>query len=133
MSNLDNICQKLNTSVDGINLVAIINTDDAKTIAISSDSETSQEQLKDNISSTVMNIFKTSSINKIEKHLSELKGKEIKDPFKEIFISSNTNFYFMRLLDDNGLVIFVISKKTVNQGLIWSEIKRSASELKEKV
>ena len=128
MSNFDNKCKSLNKTIDGIVSVSLINLKDGSVISISG-SENNNSDLKSNLSSIAMSIFKNPNIEKIEKSFSQIENKESKDPFKEIFISSNTNFYFMRLLEKLEYALFIISKKTVNQGIIWLEIKKSATEI----
>lgn len=131
MNNIENICEKLINSIEGIISASLINLQDGTILASSFKESTNKEEINRNISSAAMDILKSNSAEKIQKYINEQKGQNLKDSFKEVFISSTNNFYFIRVVDDLELAIFVISNKLANQGLIWSEIKMSITKIKQ--
>lgn len=131
MSDLKIICDKLISSVDKIVSVSIIDLVDGKTLSDSFAENQKEEELRNNISLSVMEILKSPTAQKVENHLSKESDKEIKNSFKETFISSTNNFYFLKMVDELDAAIFIITQKTANQGLIWSELKSVVPKIKQ--
>ena len=131
MSDLKSICDKLISSVDKIISVSIIDLADGKTLSDSFAENQKEEELRKNISLSVMEILKSPSAKKVETHLSNQSDKEVKNSFKETFISSTNNFYFLKIVDELDTAIFIITQKTANQGLIWSELKTVVPKIKQ--
>ena len=50
-------------------------------------------------------------------------------PVSEIFIDAANAFNFMKLVDGKKAVIFMLTKKSVNQGMGWSSLKTAVNEV----
>lgn len=131
MSDLKDICEKLINSVDKIISVSIIDLENGITLSDSFAENQKEEDLRKNIYLSVMEILRSPSAKKVETHLSNQKDKEVKNSFKETFISSSNNFYFLKMVDELDTAIFIITQKTANQGLIWSELKTVVPKIKQ--
>jgi len=133
MNNIENVCNKLIISIDGIICVSLVNLKDGSILGSSFRDGTNSQEINDNISSATMEILKNKAIQNTQKYINEKKGHNDKNVLKEIFISSSSTWFFIRILEDIDIAIFVVSNKTSNQGLIWLEIKMCIPKIKELV
>ncbi|MBC7476025.1 MAG: hypothetical protein H7263_17215 [Candidatus Sericytochromatia bacterium] len=131
MNNLENICSKLVNSIDGIISTSLVNLEDGSILASCFKENHDVQKMNNNISSATMEILKSESAKNVDSYISEKTDYKSKGYFKEVFISSKNNFYFLKAVDDLEIAIFIISKKTSNQGLIWSEIKIAIPKVKD--
>lgn len=131
MSDLKSICENLINSVDKIVSVSVIDLNNGQTLSDSFAENQKEEELRNNISLSVMEILRSPSAKKVENHLSIQNEKAVKNSFKETFISSSNNFYFLKIVDELDMAIFIITQKSANQGLIWSELKSVVPKIKQ--
>ncbi len=131
MNNIEIVCNKLINSIDGIISASLVNLKDGTILASSFKENCNIEEMNNNISSATMEILKNDSAKNVNSYIDEKKDAHFKDYFKEVFISSKKNFYFIRAIDELDIALFIVSQKSSNQGLIWSEIKMAINKVKE--
>lgn len=85
----------------------------------------------DAVAAAAVDMFRGKTVSRIEQLLSKVRGSEVKNTFKEVFINSDNVFHFMKLIEGKDAVVVMVTKKTTNQGMGWSSLKMSLPDLKE--
>jgi len=85
----------------------------------------------DAVAAATVEMFCGRTVKRVEELLSRQRGKEIKDSFEEIFISSTEVFHFMKLVREKQAVTVLVTRKSTNQGMGWASLRTAIDDLME--
>jgi hypothetical protein len=82
----------------------------------------------DAVAAAAVDMFRGKNVKRVEKLISQHRGREITDAFEEIFVSSPHVFHFMKALEGKGAVVVLVTRKTINQGLGWASLRIACND-----
>jgi hypothetical protein len=83
----------------------------------------------DAIAATAVEMFCGRMVKRVEELLGSLRGTPVKDTFEEIFISSSMVYHFMKLIREKQIVVVLVTRKNVSQGMGWASLRNTTPDL----
>lgn len=83
----------------------------------------------DAVAAATVDQFRGRNVRRIEDLLSKARGRSARDSFEEIFIRTAQTFHFMKLLRDQGMIVLLITRTTINQGMGWAGLRKAVTEI----
>ena len=82
----------------------------------------------DAVAAAAVEMFSGRTVKRIEQLLSSMSGTSVQDSFEEIFTSSPRVFHFMKLIREKQVIIILVTRKSVNQGMGWASLRNSVTD-----
>ncbi len=125
MSNLNELCKDVVESVDDALACGVVDLKAGRLIGVHHIVPYFRQVHLDAVTAAAVEMFRGKMVRRMEELLSKHRGKEIRNSFEEVFISSTTAFHFMKSLDKKNAVVVLVTKKSTNQGMGWSSMRGS--------
>lgn len=131
MGKLDDLCQRICGDVDGSVAVGVVDLSSGMMMGVYHNVPYFTQEYLDVVSASAVELFRGKLVTRVENLLSKQRGKETANTFKEIFINSDNVLHFMKIIEAKDAVVVMITKKTTNQGMGWSNLKMAVPEIRE--
>lgn len=82
----------------------------------------------DAVAAASVEMFSGRTVKRIEQLLSSMSGAPIQDSFEEIFIASPRVFHFMLLIREKRMIVILVTRKSISQGMGWAALHNSIPE-----
>lgn len=131
MGKLDDLCQRICGDVDGSVAVGVVDLPSGMMMGVYHNVPHFTQEYLDVVSASAVELFRGKLVTRVETLLSKQRGKETTNTFKEIFINSDHVLHFMKIIENKDAVVVMVTKKTTNQGMGWSNLKMAVPEIRE--
>lgn len=129
MSKLNSVCQQIVSDVDGAIAVGVVDVSSGMMMGVHHSVPYFTQDYLDAVAAAAVDMFRGRTVSRIEQLLSKVRGAEVKNTFKEVFINSDNVFHFMKLVEGKDAVVVMVTKKTTNQGMGWSSLKMALPDI----
>jgi len=82
----------------------------------------------DAVAAAAVEMFSGRTVKRIEQLLSSMSGVPVQESFEEIFTSSPRVFHFMKLIREKQVIIILVTRKSVSQGMGWASLRNSVAD-----
>ncbi|MDH3601167.1 MAG: hypothetical protein OEU26_16225 [Candidatus Tectomicrobia bacterium] len=82
----------------------------------------------DAVAAASVEMFSGRTVKRIEQLLSSMSGVPVQESFEEIFTSSPRVFHFMKLIREKQVIIILVTRKSVSQGMGWASLRNSVTD-----
>ena len=123
MSKLTELCKNIVEDVDDALACGIVDLNTGMLMGVHHIVPYFTQSYLDAVAAAAVEMFRGKMVRRVETLLTKHRGKEVKDTFKEVFISSTTVFHFMSTLDKKSAAVVLVTKKTTNQGMGWTSLR----------
>jgi hypothetical protein len=82
----------------------------------------------DAVAAASVEMFSGRTVKRIEQLLSSMSGVPVQESFEEIFTSSPRVFHFMKLIREKQVIIILVTRKSVSQGMGWASLRNSVAD-----
>lgn len=82
----------------------------------------------DAVAAAAVEMFNGRTVKRIEQLLSSMSGVPVQESYEEIFTSSPRVFHFMKLIREKQVIIILVTRKSVSQGMGWASLRNSAAD-----
>jgi hypothetical protein len=82
----------------------------------------------DAVAAAAVEMFSGRTVKRIEQLLSSMSGVPVQESFEEIFTSSPRVFHFMKLIREKQVIIILVTRKSVSQGMGWAALRNSVAD-----
>ena len=82
----------------------------------------------DAVAAAAVEMFSGRTVKRIEQLLSSMTGVPVQESFEEIFTSSRRVFHFMKLIREKQVIIILVTRKSVSQGMGWASLRNSVAD-----
>lgn len=82
----------------------------------------------DAVAAAAVEMFSGRTVKRIEQLLSSMSGVPVQESFEEIFTSSRRVFHFMKLIREKQVIIILVTRKSVSQGMGWASLRNSVAD-----
>ena len=82
----------------------------------------------DAVAAAAVEMFSGRTVKRIEQLLSSMSSVPVQESFEEIFTSSRRVFHFMKLIRDKQVIIILVTRKSVSQGMGWASLRNSVAD-----
>ncbi len=124
MKEINKACKKVLNSVEDAVVCGVIDLNQSKLIAVSSAKAFSEDQ-KGVITKAMTNLFQgTGAIVLAQMSHNQLKiSNEEEQPFQEIQMAFEDNFYFAKTIKNGKAAIVLVTKEKTNIGMAWVRLR----------
>jgi hypothetical protein len=123
MASTDEVAKELYGKVNGCLAVAVIDLHSGMLMGIHHEVPHFTQAYLDAVAAAAVDMFRGHTVRRMEELLSAACGREIKDSFEEIFISSPHVYHFMVIIKDKAAAVIMVTRKATNQGLGWAILR----------
>ncbi|MDH5676198.1 MAG: hypothetical protein OEZ06_29025 [Myxococcales bacterium] len=130
MGKIDDSCKNVIDNVDGGVACGVVDLSTGMLLGIHNSASYTQT-LNEIVAAATMDLFRGSSVDKIEKMVRQHRGmpEDGMHYFQEIHITSQHNFHFAKTIAGGKAVIMLVTKKTTNIGMGWAQLKSVIPEI----
>lgn len=82
----------------------------------------------DAVAAAAVEMFSGRTVKRIEQLLSSMSGVPVQESFEEIFTSSRRVFHFMKLIREKQVIIILVTRKSISQGMGWASLRNSVAD-----
>ena len=82
----------------------------------------------DAVAAASVEMFNGRTVKRIEQLLSSMSDTPVQESFEEIFTSSPRVFHFMKLIREKNVIVVLVTRKSVSQGMGWASLRNAVSE-----
>jgi len=82
----------------------------------------------DAVAAAAVEMFSGRTVKRIEQLLSSMSGVPVQESFEEIFTSSPRVFHFMKLIRKKQVIIILVTRKNVSQGMGWASLRNAVAD-----
>lgn len=82
----------------------------------------------DAVAAAAVEMFSGRTVKRIEQLLSSMSRVPVQESFEEIFTSSRRVFHFMKLIREKQVIIILVTRKSVSQGMGWASLRNSVAD-----
>ena len=82
----------------------------------------------DAVAAASVEMFSGRTVKRIEQLLSTMSGTPVQESFEEIFTSSPRVFHFMKLIREKNVIVILVTRKSVSQGMGWASLRNAVSD-----
>ena len=82
----------------------------------------------DAVAAAAVEMFSGRTVKRIEQLLSSMSSVPVQESFEEIFTSSRRVFHFMKLIREKQVIIILVTRKSVSQGMGWASLRNSVAD-----
>ena len=82
----------------------------------------------DAVAAAAVEMFSGRTVKRIEQLLSSMSGVTVQESFEEIFTSSRRVFHFMKLIREKQVIIILVTRKSISQGMGWASLRNSVAD-----
>ena len=82
----------------------------------------------DAVAAAAVEMFSGRTVKRIEQLLSSMTGVPVQESFEEIFTSSRRVFHFMKLIREKQVIIILVTRNSVSQGMGWASLRNSVTD-----
>lgn len=124
MGRIDEVCKEVVDHVDGAIACGVINLETGGLLGIHNASSDSGA-LNEVVAAATRDLFRGNNIRRIEQIVRSHRGiPECGDRhFREIHITSERSFHFAKATRDGRSIILLVTKRSTNIGVGWSQLK----------
>lgn len=128
--NLNQICQEVYNAVSGTIAVGIADLDSGMVIAVHHNVPHFDQDYIDAVSASAVEMFRGSTINRVEDELSKRRGQAVRHSIQEMQMTTPGTQHFMAIVPghENLLLVLVTSKK-VNLGMGWMVVREALGKI----
>lgn len=131
MSNVNKVCEKIVEDVQDALACGVVDLNTGMLMGVHHTVAYFTQSYLDAVAAAAVDMFRGKNVKRVEKMISQHRGKEITDAFEEIFVSSPNVFHFMKALKGKGAVVVLVTRKTTNQGLGWASLRLAVDDIVE--
>ena len=131
MANTTAVCKEVFDKVDDCMAVGVVDLGSGMLMGVHHNVPNFTQAYLDAVAAAAVDMFRGKNVRRVEELLSTARGKEVKDSFEEIFISSPMVYHFMAILRTKGAAVVMVTKKTTNQGTGWAALRNNLKNLAE--
>lgn len=125
MASTAEICKQVHEKVDDCLAVGVVDLNSGMLMGVHHSVPYFTQAYLDAVAAAAVDMFRGKTVRRVEELLSKTRGKEVKDSFEEIFISSPMVYHFMAIIRQKGAAVVMVTKRTTNQGLGWAALKNN--------
>lgn len=129
MSNVNKVCQTIVDDVQDALACGVVDLNTGMLMGVHHTVSYFTQSYLDAVAAAAVDMFRGKNVRRVEKMVSQHRGKDITDAFEEIFVSSPGVFHFMKTLKDKGAVVVLVTRKTTNQGLGWASLRLACDDI----
>lgn len=129
MANTQDVCKMVLEKVDDCLAVGVVDLNTGMLMGVHHTVPYFTQAYLDAVAAAAVEMFRGKNVRRIEELLSQQRGKEIKDSFDEVFISSTMVFHFMSVIKEKSAVVVMVTKKTTNQGMGWAALRNNLTAI----
>jgi DNA-binding response OmpR family regulator len=129
MSNVNKVCEKIVDDVQDALACGVVDLNTGMLMGVHHTVAYFTQSYLDAVAAAAVDMFRGKNVKRVEKLVSQHRGKEITDAFEEIFVSSPGVFHFMKALKGKGAVVVLVTRKTTNQGLGWASLRIACDDI----
>jgi hypothetical protein len=129
MSNVSEICRKVVEKTPDALAYGVIDINTGMLIGVHHVVPHFTPEYLDAIAATAVEMFCGRTVRRVEELLGSLRGSPVKDTFEEIFVSSIMVYHFMKLIREKQVVVVLVTRKNVSQGMGWASLRNTTPDL----
>jgi len=130
MADINGICQSVVGDVQDAQACGVVDLNTGMLIGVHHIVPYFTQSYLDAVAAAAVDMFRGKNVRRVEELLSKVRGADVKDSFAEIFVSSTAVYHFMSLIQEKEAVVVLVTKKTTNQGMGWTSLRRAVDDLK---
>jgi hypothetical protein len=123
MASTDEVVKELYAKVNGCLAVAVVDLHSGMLLGIYHTVPHFTQAYLDVVAAAAVDMFRGTTVRRMEELLSAACGREIKDSFEEIFISTSHVYHFMVIIKEKAAAVIMVTRKATNQGLGWAILR----------
>lgn len=130
MANLDDICKKVLTEVDGATGCAVVDLSNGLMLASAHNVPYFSQTYIDAVAAAAVEMFRGKNITAVEKLLSAQRGVPVEKTMQEIQMTTGGTYHFMSVVPGkaDSLMVLITTRKA-NLGMGWAALRRGLSEV----
>jgi hypothetical protein len=129
MASVADICRKVVEKTPDALAYGIVDSNSGMLIGVHHVVPHFTPEYLDAIAATAVEMFRGRTVKRVEELLSSLRGSPVKDSFEEIFISSTMVYHFMKVIRDKQVVVVLVTRKNLSQGMGWASLRNTIADL----
>ncbi|MFV8750514.1 response regulator [Nannocystaceae bacterium ST9] len=129
MSNVNKVCESIVDDVQDALACGVVDLNTGMLMGVHHTVSYFTQSYLDAVAAAAVDMFRGKNVRRVERLVSQHRGKEITDAFEEIFVSSPGVFHFMKALKGKGAVVVLVTRKSTNQGLGWASLRTACDEI----
>jgi hypothetical protein len=129
MANVSEICRKVVEKTPDALAYGVIDINTGMLIGIHHVVPHFTPEYLDAIAATAVEMFCGRTVRRVEELLGSLRGSPVKDTFEEIFVSSIMVYHFMKMIREKQVVVVLVTRKNVSQGMGWASLRNTTPDL----
>jgi hypothetical protein len=129
MASTTDVCKQVHDKVDDCLAVGVVDLGSGMLMGVFHAVPHFTQAYLDAVAAAAVDMFRGKTVRRVEELLSNARGKEVKDSFEEIFISSPHTYHFMAIIKSKSAAVVMVTKKTANQGLGWAFLRNNMKAL----
>ncbi|MEZ5401613.1 MAG: hypothetical protein R2729_18210 [Bryobacteraceae bacterium] len=123
MASTTDVCKTVFDKVDDCLAVGVVDLGSGMLMGVYHNVPHFTQAYLDAVAAAAVDMFRGKTVRRVEELLASARGKEVKDSFEEIFISSPFVYHFMSIIKTKGAVVVMVTKKSTNQGMGWAALR----------
>lgn len=129
MANLNDICKNVVDDVQDALACGVVDLNTGMMMGVHHIVPYFTQSYLDAVAAASVEMVRGRTVRRVEELLTKHRGKEVKDSFEEIFISSTATFHFMKVIKEKQSIVILITKKSTSQGMGWSSLRSFLPEI----
>lgn len=126
MSRMDDACRSIVENVDGAVACGVVDLDTGMLLGIYNASQYTQTH-NEVVAAATMDLFRGPNVVRTEQLVRAHRGvpEDGEHYFDEVFITSKHLYHFAKVVKDGRAVVMLVTRKTTNLGMGWTQLKAS--------
>lgn len=124
MGKIDDACKEVVGKTEGAVACGVVDLDSGMLLGIYNSASYTQT-LNEIVAAGAMDLFRGQNVGRVEQLVRQHRGQAENGEhyFQEIHITSLHNYHFAKTIKGGKAVIMLVTKKTVNIGMGWAQLK----------
>ena len=124
MGKIDDAVKEVVEKVDGSSACGVVDLDTGMLLGVHNAAQYTQT-LNEVVAAAAMDLFRGPNVGRVEQMVRSHRGvpENGEHYFREIHVTSEHNYHFMKTIKGGKAVIVLVTKKTTNIGMGWAMLK----------